>query len=286
MKKPILFFVSLVIFPLTLSAGNSTGVIYGVDDRLDMFELTDSKLYDLARATVIIAGAKVVANKSAGRFRLITTKMEGYCSDERFLDQERAGFCSGFLIAPDIVMTAGHCIVDKKECKRANFLFDFGIYKKGDGYYETSGDKLYACKELIFTQNSKPNGPDLAIIRLDRKVTDRVPVLLENQSSIHENDLVFMLGYPKGLPLKMAGGAMVTRMEKNYFRTDLDAYDGNSGGPVFNEKTGRVEGVLVAGASDFVYDRKGDCYRSNVCKDNECAGELVMSIGLAFPHLP
>jgi hypothetical protein len=51
-------------------------------------------------------------------------------------------------------------------------------------------------------------------------------------------------------------------LRRNYFTANLDSYAGNSGSPVFNQKTGRVEGILIQGADDFVYNEENQCLES------------------------
>ena len=67
-------------------------------------------------------------------------------------------------------------------------------------------------------------------------------------------------------------------MKKNtdHFVTDLDSFGGNSGSPVYHDKTGDLVGILNRGELDF--ERKGDCYVSKKCKGGECNGEAVSYI--------
>ena len=57
---------------------------------------------------------------------------------------------------------------------------------------------------------------------------------------------VHVIGYPNGLPLKVAGNA--TRDQESgaqIFESNVDALDGSSGGPVFDSVTHEVEGIYV-----------------------------------------
>jgi len=66
------------------------------------------------------------------------------------------------------------------------------------------------------------------------------------------------IGHPVGLPLKVSGGATVrSTSPKSYYITDIDAFGGNSGGPVFNARTKLIEGILVLGGQDFAKSPAG-----------------------------
>ena len=86
-----------------------------------------------------------------------------------------------------------------------------------------------------------------------------------------------VIGHPVGLPAKVAGGAIVRDNTPNpFFVANLDTYGGNSGSPVFNSRTHRVEGILVRGERDFV--ARGNCTVSFVCPTTGCRGEDVTRI--------
>ena len=40
---------------------------------------------------------------------------------------------------------------------------------------------------------------------------------------------------------------------------NLDTFSGNSGSPVFNKRTKRVEGILIAGETDYTFDMNQGC---------------------------
>ncbi|MFN8369647.1 MAG: S46 family peptidase [Bacteriovoracaceae bacterium] len=82
-----------------------------------------------------------------------------------------------------------------------------------------------------------------------------------------------------GLPTKISDGANVrTNNNPKYFVANLDTYGGNSGSAVFNTKTGEVEGILVRGENDYVYDSAQGCRVSNKCTNAGCRGEDVTRI--------
>jgi hypothetical protein len=64
---------------------------------------------------------------------------------------------------------------------------------------------------------------------------------------------VTVLGYSEGLPLKVHEGGVVTdprAAELDYFVTNSDAFQGNSGAPVLDAQL-RLVGVQTGGAADY-----------------------------------
>jgi hypothetical protein len=85
-----------------------------------------------------------------------------------------------------------------------------------------------------------------------------------------------MLGHPVGLSQKVASNGFIIENENPvFFKTNLDSFSGNSGSPIFNKKTGLVEGILVRGEGDFITDEVNDCERLHFCPENGegCQGE-------------
>ena len=88
-----------------------------------------------------------------------------------------------------------------------------------------------------------------------------------------------VIGHPTGLPTKIAGGAWVRQNTNNvYFQSNLDTFGGNSGSAVFDAETGTVEGILVRGETDYVYDSSRGCRVPKQCSNEGCRGEDVTRI--------
>jgi len=92
-------------------------IIYGVDNRVKTFEAS-ARDQALASSTAgMISSIEVVDIGDAYMLppKSISDSM-GLCKDERFADQPSAMSCSGFLVGPDLLVTAGHCVTSRPLC--------------------------------------------------------------------------------------------------------------------------------------------------------------------------
>ncbi|HXT00173.1 MAG TPA: serine protease [Elusimicrobiota bacterium] len=263
-----------------------TKVIYGTDTRIDLYQTDSAQLRALADSTVALfqAGNVTASNGVASLATQSYAQQYGLCPEEPFYEQQVGAFCSGSLVAPDIIMTAGHCVPTPEECAGIKFVFGFAVKAKGALPQSVPESEVYGCKELIGRQQMGA-GPDWALVRLDRPVAGHQPLKLNLTGRIVDGAEVLVIGHPAGLPTKIAGGAHVRDASKDgYFVANLDTYGGNSGSAVFNSQTGLVEGILVRGEQDYV--QKGDCRVSNVCPADGCRGEDVTKIANVADKIP
>jgi hypothetical protein len=284
--KRILAMTAVLAAAVPASAQFHNKVIYGSDTRIDVYQTSDSKLMSLADSTVALFRAGGVSSEG-GVAKLATQSYAaqyGLCKEEPFYDQEVGAFCSGSLVAPDVIMTAGHCVPSADACGDIKFVFGFAVKKEGVNPNSVPETEVYGCKELIGREQVN-DGADWALVRLDRKVAGHKPLKLNLAGDIKEKTEVLVIGHPAGLPTKIAGGAHVRDASKpGFFVANLNTYGGNSGSAVFNAATGLVEGVLVRGEQDYV--QKGDCRVSNVCPSDGCRGEDVTKIANVADKIP
>lgn len=200
-----------------------------------------------------------------------------FCAEERFVDQPNPGACSGFLIAPDLIVTAGHCLTMPRACEDYKWVFDFKVNKRN----QKAGDKIpqeniYSCKRFVSGALNTNYGYDFGVIQLDRDVVGREPLKIRTEGKVADDANLVLIGSPSGLPLKVAAGAKVRKnTHPNYFTANTDSYQGNSGSAVFNAETGVVEGILVRGENDFVPNLAKFCFESNKCDEGGCRGEDI-----------
>lgn len=286
MKKIVSIFVGVA---MATSAFASSRVIYGDDNRADLYEVTNPLYLQLAQSTVVLLNKSSVSQNSSGTISVLASSFQSrmkVCSSERFYDQPSGGFCSGTLIGKKTILTAGHCITDESDCASTQFAFGYHVTKKGQYPRTVAEQDVVGCKQII-KREQQSSGADYAIIELDREITHRPFVNLAKQRrtvNIDNGTKLVMVGHPSGLPTKVDdGGKVRDNSNGGYFVANTDSYGGNSGSGVFNQETGELEGVLVRGATDFVYSN--GCYVSNVCPENGCRGEDVTKVAAILPYL-
>jgi len=214
----------------------------------------------------------------------LSEELERACDNEPFRTQPAIGFCSGFLVADDILATAGHCI-EGVDILDVAIFFDYSLIERApkEVYRTTfSESEYYKVSGVIAAKNDGRSKEDWALLRLNKNVVGRAPVQLRTTGKVEDDSDLCVVGHPLGLPKKIACNAGLTSNDNPiYFEATLDTYAGNSGSMVFNQATKEVEGILVRGQQDFRYDTQQECVRSTVCpKDtNSCGGEGVTRIG-------
>jgi V8-like Glu-specific endopeptidase len=300
----------LAILPLSALAQNPFGIdpndtnttrdIYGYDSRREA-KVYDYDGYTQAVLTMMPAsefkGNQVYGYTLEGRLKS-NFKVDKVDASVRFKDQPAMGGCTGFLIAPDIMVTAGHCISsDQHEItdgevtyhkpyfdkygqfkyNKMKWVFDYTndiqmtkkYHEKIGNYYVATipSSNQYSVKKVLKSVLDRKKGLDYAIIQLDRS-TSRDPFRFRTGAKIEKGDNIAMIGSPSGLPLKLSDGAQVTlNAGSTWFGTNLDAFGGNSGGPVYNKAgLNMIEGILVRGRIDkglkgFYVDKTCGCVK-------------------------
>ena len=247
-------------------------VIYGDDDRLEYYQV-GPVLRCLSRSTfVLVSRSDLVSYGDRFRIDLSNTfqSLRRVCPNEPFASQPVPGFCSGFLVGPDLVVTAGHCI-SPHDLDRIAFVFGFQVDESGKVVSEFPVECVYYGSEIL---GRSLGNSDWCVVRLDRPVTGRLPLSFRTDGAVSLGQHLVVIGYPAGLPLKIADGAWVRENKQAaYFVANLDTYGGNSGSAVVNADTLLVEGLLVRGEVDFEFDTESSCFRSRKCADEGCSGE-------------
>lgn len=279
----------ILVLSLLLAMANHASAapktIYNEDNRVAYADSTNPKHKLWARSTAAMINQWIITDGPTEEVKHVDGwTLEHYmniCPDERFAKYTSNAFCSGFLVAPDILVTAGHCISSQFMCDDHRWVFDYrqDLMPYGDDKALIQTKNIYKCKEIITTALNSDTEADYAVIRLDRPVTDREPLKYRTEGKVPDSAKLVAIGHPSGIGTVITPNGFVrSNNHPQYFITTLDTFGGNSGSAVINEKTGRVEGILVRGDEDYHLDPAAGCMRPSHCKFNECTGEHVSRI--------
>ena len=258
----------------------SAKAIYGEDNRYEVDDASKEiqKLSKVVFAKFYHEDLKSIDDNNF-KINHRTIIDDGFCPEVRFAEQISTAKCSGFLVADDIIITAGHCVVSQQECDKMLWALDYSLETQHSNTLKKKN--VFQCKEVLAQRLGK--NFDYAVIQLEKKVSNREPLQVDFDSSgIRHDDTIFLIGYPFGLPAKVTDKGNILMNINNFFLSDIDALGGNSGSPVFNSRTHKVEGILVNGSTDHVLDDERKCKKMNYCtqagSSEECNHEVAMKI--------
>ncbi len=255
----------MFLFVLVISSTFAHGrAIYGEDNRIDTFA-SSSFFQSLAQSTAALVDRDNI--KIRGRSAELLGPDLGtfyrLCPDQRFFHQPFVATCSGYLVAPDIIATAGHCFESKDRCSRYDWVFNYKVEDVNQAHVTVNAQDVYRCKAILARALNRTS--DFALIQLDRPVAGARPVKLATSFEI--GTPLVMIGHPSGLPQKVADQAVIKSMSATEFKANVDAFQINSGSAVFNAKNGELVGTLVRGVVDYQNNPQRHCSEVSVLRD-------------------
>jgi len=288
-RKTLLVF--LIFFCSTASAFElvlEDKALYKTDDRYEL-ATASKKMQSAAQSVGALVNRSSLVGLENNQWRLMmnqTGREQGWCPSERFVDQPTAASCTGFLVAPDQLATSAHCVQPMNDpgapglaCEDLSIVFGFSISPAGQVNSLFKQESVYHCKHVLAGEDN-PTGSDWRVIQLDRQAQNIDTLTVYKGSDVSEQWSLSMVGHPAGLPAKYGDNAkVIDASPQGYFVTDMDAYVGNSGSPVFVESNDEavVVGLLSRGAEDYIQINQGlnSCLQSRQCGPGECGGEHV-----------
>ena len=163
----------------------------------EVFE-SPSKYADWANSTAAMIdnsslkanGDKVVI--SAGRSLQAAFNL---CSTERFLKQPTPAMCSGFLVGPNLLVTAGHCIRTMGDCNTYSWVFDYNMKNDDEANLTVASSSVYKCKSIVARDLNRTTKNDFALITLDRNVEGRASLPVRKSGKVSANSELVVIGH-------------------------------------------------------------------------------------------
>ena len=244
------------------------GVIYGEDSIQEVSTHTRN-----TRANVALVHADKWNDIMKGEAIWTVDEVYGTGPQLAWSDQESKAFCSGTLIGPKLVLTAGHCFTEDHTCE--NTVFVFNDEQKMEGATTRKG---WQCKLIVAQKNDFQGGLDYALVEISIPRDEVEPVVIAETPAV-VGDSVYSIGYPLGSLKKTAQGKVRRVNETGSLETNLDVFVGNSGSPVFDSKTHELIGVLHGVEDDFQeQSAEGGSVEIMKCAEDACKGEFVIPI--------
>jgi V8-like Glu-specific endopeptidase len=186
--------------------------------------------------------------------------------------------CSGAVLAPNVVLTARHCVTKNittsvacdQDGRSANGLHVAGDQEPGNiGVYVGSSPSFAQRPVAVARAIVAPQGPylcdsDIALVILDHALTNVQPLAVRLDAGARAGETIRSVGYgqnddqmPIGTRFRRAGVAVLaqgqtisaskTPLGPHEFEVGESICQGDSGGPAISELTGAVIGVVSRG---------------------------------------
>lgn len=182
--------------------------------------------------------------------------------------------CSGVLVAANVVATVGHCInqLAGANLNAANLRVVFG-YRYNTASSAQFATSIYEVDKIVGHYHHRcmrnKNHLDWGLLLLKPPPAGTPPLPAPatiSTGTISVNSPIYVIGYPRGLPLKLSEQANIKAVGTNYFDgSTMCAMGQSSGSPVFNSNN-KVIGLV----SEVLGDMEPRAIKA--CQLSQCLG--------------